>query len=465
VSAPALLERQITANPPEDYIRTAALSPDGQYVAYHDLTGLYLRSVESGETRSISLPAGFGGAIAGLEWFPDGGKLLAVVNSPEPYALWVITILGEAQPRLLYQHGIEPAISPDGQSVAFMQCCMGKNLQDILVGGMKGEKPRVLVAVPDMQSDAAQLKEQTVLYPAWSPDGRWIAYLRRWKTAQGSQTSAIEARSASGGAAQVVLRQASLPTGTSLCAPLAQDSCMVWSPDGRLIFSAVQPAESPSAETKYSLWQIRVRIRTAKAAGRPGPLTPWSDINQQHLSITRDGRRLSVLKERAWDDVYLAELAPDGVSMTQPRRFTLDNRGILTLDSWTSDRQALLFSSSRNGNAEIFKKGLNENIAEVLVRGPDGYCCARLTTDGVWMIYTEWSPMVLGAAAPRERIMRRSTAGGPLQMLHQEPGGNIEGSYVWDYKCPLKLGSPCVIGEKSGNDLIFYSLDPVQGKV
>ena len=48
-----LIERQLTANPPEDYVSAAAISPDGKYIAYDDQTGLYLRSVTSGETRAF----------------------------------------------------------------------------------------------------------------------------------------------------------------------------------------------------------------------------------------------------------------------------------------------------------------------------------------------------------------------------------------------------------------------------
>ena len=53
-------------------------------------------------------------------------------------------------------------------------------------------------------------------------------------------------------------------------------------------------------------------------------------------------------------------------------------------------------------------------------------------------------------------------------MVLQEPGGTPalldQRFYVWDYKCPLRSGSPCVLGEKNGNDLDLYSLDPVRGK-
>jgi len=57
VESPAeLTERQLTANPLEDYVARAAISSDGKYVAYVDQTGLYLRSIESGETRAVSVP-------------------------------------------------------------------------------------------------------------------------------------------------------------------------------------------------------------------------------------------------------------------------------------------------------------------------------------------------------------------------------------------------------------------------
>ena len=245
-------------------------------------------------------------------------------------------------------------------------------------------------------------------------------------------------------------------------------SCIVWSSDWRLVFAASQTPESPFARTKYSLWQVRTEPGTGEAAGRPGQLTPWSDFYPADLTITPDGKRLSLLKSLTWDDVYLAELGPGGASTKPPRRLTLDNRGILTLDSWTPDSQAIVFSSSRNGRAEVFRKGLNENIDEAIVRGPEGYRNARLTADGSWMLYVEWTPTALGAPPTPDRIMRRPVAGGSPDLVLQEPGGSPAlldyRFYVWDYRCPLRPGSPCVLGKKNGDDLDFYSLDPVRGK-
>jgi hypothetical protein len=67
-------------------VMTAAISPDGKYIAYNDQTGLYLRSVVSGETHAVSLPAGFSNALKGLEWFPTAGSclLLSITHSRTP---------------------------------------------------------------------------------------------------------------------------------------------------------------------------------------------------------------------------------------------------------------------------------------------------------------------------------------------------------------------------------------------
>jgi serine/threonine protein kinase len=51
--------RQVTANPQEDPVLGAVISPDGQYLAYADLTGVHLRLIATGETRSLTLPPGF----------------------------------------------------------------------------------------------------------------------------------------------------------------------------------------------------------------------------------------------------------------------------------------------------------------------------------------------------------------------------------------------------------------------
>jgi hypothetical protein len=58
-AAAEISRRQITANPEQDPVMGPALSPDGQYLAYSDLTGVHLKLIATGETRSLPFPPGF----------------------------------------------------------------------------------------------------------------------------------------------------------------------------------------------------------------------------------------------------------------------------------------------------------------------------------------------------------------------------------------------------------------------
>ncbi len=55
-AAPELTIRQVTSNPPEDPIPRASVSPDGASLAYVDLSGLHIRKIDTGETRTFPPP-------------------------------------------------------------------------------------------------------------------------------------------------------------------------------------------------------------------------------------------------------------------------------------------------------------------------------------------------------------------------------------------------------------------------
>lgn len=58
-SAVDITERQITTNSVDSPIQFAAISPDGKYVAYSDAAAMYLRFIDTGETRVLSVPPNF----------------------------------------------------------------------------------------------------------------------------------------------------------------------------------------------------------------------------------------------------------------------------------------------------------------------------------------------------------------------------------------------------------------------
>ena len=110
-----LVQRQLTANSPDNPVLAAALSPDGKFLAYSDANGFHLQLISTGETKQLPLPSGLAvasvfsgdpgapGALgAPLSWFPDGSKVLitTATHPGETPSLWAVSILGGAARKL-----------------------------------------------------------------------------------------------------------------------------------------------------------------------------------------------------------------------------------------------------------------------------------------------------------------------------------------------------------------------------
>ena len=54
--APNIIQQQITANPVDNSVYNAALTADGKQLAYGDLEGLHIRTVDTGEVHNLALP-------------------------------------------------------------------------------------------------------------------------------------------------------------------------------------------------------------------------------------------------------------------------------------------------------------------------------------------------------------------------------------------------------------------------
>jgi serine/threonine protein kinase/Tol biopolymer transport system component len=451
---PEAHEQQLTASPPDNPITGAAISPDGKYVAYHDQIGLYLREVESGRTRSLVLPNELASRLFMLCWSPKGGQLLAEVGSSDGWDIWVVPVDGDAKPRLLYRNGSELSVSPDGQRVVFVSYGFGTAQKEIWIGDMEGQPPQSLVGPGD---------EQLLFSPTWSPDGRWIAYGRHWKTAPGTWSSAIEVRPAEGGPAKTLLSESALPKSDTFGLRPGSMFTQTWLRDWQLVFGVGQGSLSYPTQSRYSLWRVSVESRTSEANGNPTRLTQWwSGFTPLSVTAAAYGKRLAVLRTRTWADVYVGRLNHDETSMKPPQRVTLDQRGS-NLNSWTLDSQ-ILFDSERNGRREIFRQGPTDNVPETIVPGLADAFAAGMTPDGGWLLFlesgpTEWMPGT--TAADSLWMMRRPTKGGEIEKVL-----DLSHVEVNDYGCSRnpKANSPCILALMEGKNVVFYSLDPIHGK-
>jgi serine/threonine protein kinase/Tol biopolymer transport system component len=446
---PKVVERQITANPSEDWVSGAAVSPDGKTIAYRDQTGLYVRSVGSGETRGVSLPESFRDRTVFLTWFPDGKRLLAPVFNEASYMwspdLWSISTVGDAAPRLVYERAAEGSFSPDGQWLIFLG--EGRKSVGLYIAPLAGGPKRAL---------RERVEGELFFSPVWSPDSRWIAY---WYVTMeaGHFIGSIVVQAVGGGPPKTVLTAKSLPTPAEFCPMDFNLSCLSWSPDWRLIFATGTENKPPLAENENGLWYVPLRPDTAEAAAKPVRLAHWIDFAASSPTISADGKRLVYLKTVRWQDVYLAELNPEGIMRSAPQRFTLDNRGSFP-NGWTPDSRAILFSSNRTQKRAIFKQQLSENVAQAVIQMPDDDCDgAVFTPDRSWILFREGRDLALPVHP--SRLMRRPAGGGVAETVLEETPPT-----QWFYACGVKPGSACVLSQLEGATVVFYLLDPLRGR-
>ena len=210
-----------------------------------------------------------------------------------------------------------PALSPDGQSVAFTWADKLDGTRNIYVRKLS-------------QDDAVKLtdiSEGLVGYLTWSPDGKRIAFNYSGSAKTGFRGS-ISSVSISDRKQQKLLDLNKFNISSSLD----------WSPDGsELAFSDAWPAGTE----RLALYLLK--LRTGKAQRLTSPLpNDWGDWDPK---FSPDGSMLAFKRVSGFwvDDLYLVSRNGD-----PPRRLTRTGRGIWG-HAWMSDGRSLLLSWQRTG--------------------------------------------------------------------------------------------------------------------
>jgi eukaryotic-like serine/threonine-protein kinase len=458
LSKPPMTQRQLTANPAGHGVNGAALSPDGKYLAYSDDMGLHIKLVETGEMRTLPLPAEAAATHATwlpAAWFPDGTRLLTNLEvAGKPPSIWILSLIGDA-PHKFRDDGFAHSISPDGARIVFTAARTGlgesqgghtREFGDgtIWLVGANGEAPRMLA-----QGDQGTGFMQVV----WSPDGSRIAYLKVRQALDTSFECTLEDRDLQGGPAVLVL------TGfPNLC---QNSQGLWWAPDGRLIFSLAEP--SPNGNDS-NLWEVKLDPRTGKLMGEPARITNWVGFSFASPTGTADGKRLTFLKSNFQANVYVAELEAGGTKLTTPRRLTLDERNAWPT-AWTSESHAVLFWSDRNGLNQVFKQNLDQQNAETVVAGSEEAWMPRVSPDGMSILYLS-SAQGLDNRSGQPRSLDRLTRVMRVRSSGDAPQSVMAIPRLGNYACPRPPSDVCFLSQLSedGKKIIFTAFDPLQGK-
>jgi Tol biopolymer transport system component len=244
-------------------------------------------------------------ALAAAAWFAFGRR-----DSPEFAELKI-------QP-LTSQGGWEeyPALSPDGQSVAFTWTDKLDGPRQIYVKRLSENDPVKLTS-----DDSKGL----IGYLAWAPDGTRIAFKRAKKEYE--EPGGLYSISSAGGEEEklVDLANANL------------SSAIDWSPDGtELAFS-----DEPPGSQQLAIYLFNLRTRQLRKLTSP-PAEGWGDWSP---SFSPDGQTVAFKRVMGFwaDDLYAVS-----VGGGTPQRVTAEGRGIWG-HAWTPDGKSLIASSQRGG--------------------------------------------------------------------------------------------------------------------
>ena len=431
-SRPKLLQasvtlQRLTTNASEDRIEASAISPDGKYLAYSDKTGAYLRLLSTGEVHTLlpKVPD-----VTFLGWFPDSSELLASWSSPLAHKhLSTLSILG-GNPRQISDEGWSASVSPDGSLIVFLKGPgFGETGQEIWLMRSNGADQRRLMSFP----------EGRFASPVWSPDGRWIAYLKNKPGANAEETW-IELFNLEQGTKRVVLSD-----------PHLDGWGFIWLPDGRLVYAM---DESPPSHNSSNFWAASIDVSTGRLVGTASRITS-GDGFALRPSITADSKRLAFNRARPQVDVYVSEFSAKGPRLSTPRRLTLDEADDLPFD-WTLDSKAVLFTSNRTGTTNIFRQRMDETSAEMLVfdRETKPSIC-RLSPDGSQILYLV--PTNPGDNSQPVRLMRAPINGGPPHIVLEAPA-------IGNYECSHAPAAICAFGQETPKELVISVFDLAIGK-
>ncbi|HEY6289948.1 MAG TPA: hypothetical protein VI455_00075 [Terriglobia bacterium] len=426
-----LTQTRLTFNSSENFVGSGAISPDGKYLAYSDPAGIHLKLLSTGDERLIPKPAGVptGASWHVQSWFPDGTQLLADASEPGvQLAMWAVSVLGQSA-RELREGAIAWQVSPDGKRIAFGPVDASGLAREIWVMGSQGENPQKVLALGE--GDWLQSVH-------WSPDGQRLGYIRE----QPGQPDSIETCELNGASRTVVVPDPDLSLS---------DFC--WLADGRIIYTRL---ESPRARHNLNLWQISVNGQSGMPAGKPKRVTQEPDVSFEKLYASADGKRLTFLKAgMPQGQIYLGELAAGGTRMNPPRRLTNDEANYMAT-AWAPDSKAVLFFSNfANGPPGIFKQEISQDSTEPVVAGPGRTFMPRLSPDGAWILYLNWSKTASGLS-----LMRIPQGGGVSEFV-TEIGPNWQ-----DFQCARSPANLCVVLEESQDDkqIMVTAFDPVKGR-
>ena len=427
--------------------RQAAFSPDGNQIAFvwdggkGDNPDIYVKLIGAGQPlRLTTHPADDTHPV----WSPDGRYIAFFRQATESSGFYLIPALGGTERKVAdvfpYRspfQGNSQYVSPDGKFLAVAD----KNSQEeplsiYLVSVETGEKRKLTAPSAGAAGDS---------YPAFSPDGKTLAFVRSSSRA----TTDLYLLRLDGGATRRLTFD-----NTSILG-------LAWTSDGREIVFA-----SRRGGSIYSLWRI-------PAAGGTPERLPIIGQSVVSPAISRQGAHLAYTQTLDDQNIWRLELDAAGRAgaATSLISSTLDDNG----PDYSPDGRKIVFASNRPGGFGIWvcdRDGANP--VQLIDRGPSLTGTPRWSPDGRWIAFDSRSNDAGHEGNADVYVI--SAEGGQPRRLTSDPAEDITPSWSRDgkwiyfgstrsggmqiWKVPAEGGQATQVTEQGG----FEGFESMDGK-
>ncbi|MBX7171622.1 MAG: protein kinase [Pyrinomonadaceae bacterium] len=300
-----------------------SLAPDGKSFIYASRESgnwdIYFKRI--GEITAINLTKdSLSDEIQGV-FSPDGNQI-AFRSERNGGGIFVMEVTGESLRRVA-DFGYYPAWSPDGKEIAFSNA----DFQDPTHHATTGELWKVNLATGEKR----QIPTDDAFQPSWSPNNFRIAY---WGVDNGGIRD-IKTVSVNGGESVSVTDDAFL------------DWNPVWSPDGKYLYFASNRSGS------MNLWRVAIDEQTGKVLGQPEAVTTPSPYSQ-HLTFSRDGKQFAFVQVNKSSNIIKYDFNPTSETIgAKPVELTQGAKIDRNPDV-SPDGEFIAFDAIRDKHEDIF---------------------------------------------------------------------------------------------------------------
>ncbi|HSE45336.1 MAG TPA: hypothetical protein VLA89_08450 [Gemmatimonadales bacterium] len=252
--------------------------------------------------------------------------------------------------------------SPDGKSIAIVRGPVNICGGDIYIVNTRGEKKKRITWLADSEHKTGPAS------PAWSPDGKTIAFTVTVPFLGGCIDEELDVIRAAGG------RRTTLRKGPFAFA--VDGACHSWSPDGRWILFAESDDRSPFERVVVVKPDGTKRRRVARASlGAGCPV--WS----------RDSRRIAFVRGKGQDSVGLGDVVGEVYVVDldgNEQRLSRTHSGAWS-PTWAADSSRIAF---------ITDDGEKEYHSSIRTVRPDGTAQTRIAVESDTLLLDglTWSP-------------------------------------------------------------------------